>query len=482
MSRAGRILFAASEVFPLAKTGGLADVAHGLPRALGTLGREVKVAMPAYRGARERLPGAQAVARFQVRGQAFTVWQGRLPGAGPGVDAWLLDCPGLYDRDGDPYRDGRGEPFGDNAWRFGIFCEAVALLAIGGAGGWRPDAVHCNDWQSGLVPAWLRQQPRPPRSVFTIHNLAYQGNYGRDAFEALGLPPALWSIHGVEFHGQLSFMKAALVFADAITTVSPGYAREILTPEFGFGLEGVLAARRADLHGILNGVDTEHWDPATDPHLARRYGAADVAAGKAANKAALQAELGLAPRPDAPLVASVTRLAWQKGSDVLLGAAAGVLDAGAQLVVLGAGDRAQEADLATLAAAAPSRLAVRLGHDEALAHRILAAADLFVMPSRFEPCGLTQMFSQRYGTLPVVRRVGGLADTVTDATPAALARGAATGVVFDHADSGALLEAVRRALALWRDAGARAALQGAGMRRDFSWGPAAAAYAALYDA
>ncbi len=474
-----KVLFAASEVFPLAKTGGLADVAHALPRALRKLGLDVKITMPAYRGTRARLERPQLITDLAIRGQRFSVWEGRLPETD--VEVRLLECAALYDREGDPYRDGSGEPWTDNARRFGYFCEAVARLATAPGVTWRPDVIHCNDWQTGLIPAWLLTQPKPPQTVFTVHNLAFQGNYGRDAFEQLGLPAHLWSIEGVEFHGQLSFMKAGLVYADVITTVSPTYAREIETPEFGFGMEGVLGVRSSGLHGILNGIDTEHWDPASDPHLVQTYSAATVTGGKRANKAALQKELHLAADPGIPVIAVIGRLGHQKGSDLVLTVLPELLQDRCQLVLLGSGERDLESAFRDAARRMAGQMAARIAHDESLAHRIIAAADVFLMPSRFEPCGLTQMYSQRYGTIPVVRRIGGLADTVTGASRDALASGAATGITFERAEVGDLLNAARRALDLLRNhPAAWSAMQDAGMRRDFSWGRAASAYAGLY--
>ena len=345
---------------------------------------------------------------------------------------------------------------------------------------WRPDIVHANDWQTGLVGALLSGDGVRPRTVFTIHNLAYQGNYGRDRFDALGLPPRLWSVETLEFHGNFSFMKAGITCSDAVTTVSPGYAREILTSEFGHGLEGVMRAQAHKLSGILNGIDEKQWDPSRDPLIAQPYDAATLVTGKLANKRALQARLGLHQGGDAPLVGLIGRLAWQKGSDVVLAAVPRLLDLGVQLAVLGSGEASDEATWRAWARLAPGRVGVHIGYEEGLAHLIEAGADLFLMPSRFEPCGLNQMYSQRYGTIPVVRRVGGLADTVIDITPENLAAGTATGVLFEHADSGGVTWAVGRALELRQDAKQWHAMQLAGMKRDFSWRASAQAYQQLY--
>jgi len=473
-----RLLFASSEIVPLAKTGGLADVAAALPTALATLGADVRIVMPAYRGSLARLGSTERIGEVEARGHVFGIWQGALPGHGTPV--WLLDCPLLYDREGDPYHDGAHQPWPDNAWRFGCFSEAVAKLAMGDGAGWRADVVHCNDWQTGLVPAWLSLQPARPRCVYTIHNLAYSGQFDRATFDALGLPPAWWSPQGVEFYGNLSFMKAGLVFSDVVTTVSPSYAQEILTPAFGNGLDGLLQSIRHKLHGILNGVDTEVWNPATDALIAQTYTLETVTAGKRANRHALQRALGLPLDESAVVIGLVGRLTEQKGIDLILAALDELLKLPIQLALLGSGDKAYEAGFMEAAQRAPDQIGLRLGYDESLAHLIEAGADLFLMPSRFEPCGLNQMYSQRYGTIPVVRRVGGLADTVVDATTATIASGQATGVSFDNADAGGLLYGIRRAVQLAAHAPTRLALQQAGMSRDYSWARSAAEYLALY--
>ena len=475
-----RVLFAASECWPLIKTGGLADVAYALPLALATAGHDLRVVLPAYRGLIDQLSSARRVGQLDIRGQVFGVVEGQLPGTA--LSVWLVDAPYLYARDGDPYRDASGRDFADNAWRFGCFCEAIHALALGAIGGWRADVVHANDWQTGPALSWLSLAPQPPRRVFTIHNLAYQGYFGREAFDFLGLPSSLWNPEGVEMYGGFSFMKAGITGADVITTVSPTYASEIQTPAYGCGLDPLLRSRAARLVGIANGIDTAAWDPAHDPLLVRRYSVGSLRQGKNANKRDLQSQLALADDVDAPLIGIVTRLAEQKGSDLILGALDGLMAAhpGLQFALLASGDRAQEQAWRDAAARYPQRIGVQLRYDEALAHRIEAGADLFLMPSRFEPCGLNQMYSQRYGTVPVVRRTGGLADTVVDATDQTLADGSATGVMFNDADAGAVRWAVDRALALRADGPRWKAMQVAGMQRDFGWDQAAQRYLALY--
>ena len=474
-----KLLFAASEALPLVKTGGLADVAGALPGALAALGVDVRVVLPAYRGTLAQLVDPVRLGELDVRGQRFTVWSGCLPGSK--LVHWLIDYPWLYARDGDPYHDPQHRPWNDNAWRYGCFSEAVARLAMGEAsGGWKPDVVHCHDWQTGLVPAWLKLRDPAPRCVFTIHNLAYGGVFPRSQFNALGLPPGWWSLDGLEFHGQMSMLKAGLVFADAITTVSPTYAREIRTAAFGHGFEGLLEHLSARLSGILNGIDDALWNPASDAHLAQTYNAGSFRAGKHANRRAIQQELGLPEDDAAVLVGMIGRLTDQKGFDLLLAALTELLKLPIQLAVLGSGDKALEAALAREVLNAPGQIGLRLGFDEGLAHRIEAGSDLFLMPSRFEPCGLNQMYSQRYGTVPIVHRTGGLADTVTDATPRTLKQGMATGVVFEHADVGGVVWGVSRGVELIRDEASRLSLIHAGMSRDFSWSGSAKQYLALY--
>jgi starch synthase len=474
-----RVLFAASECWPLIKTGGLADVAYALPLALTRSGVDVRVVIPGYRGLAARLEAAQPILTLNIRGQSFRIVEGRLPGSP--LTIWLVDAPYLYDRAGDPYRDEWGRDFVDNAWRFGCFCEAVHGLALG-ATGWTADIVHGNDWQTGPALSWLSTVYPRPKLIFTIHNMAYQGWFGREVFDILGLPGSLWSIDGVEMYGGFNFMKAGLSAADWITTVSPTYAQEIQTPQYGNGLDGLLRWRADRLIGITNGVETESWNPATDALVARRFSDKSLRQGKNANKKALQEQMGLRVDADAAVAGVVTRLAEQKGTDLILAAIDTLMyrHPELQIAVLASGDRAQEQGLRAASARHSGRVAAQLRYDETLAHRIEAGADLFLMPSRFEPCGLNQMYSQRYGTVPVVRRTGGLADTVIDATPDTIADGTATGVHFENADVGGVLWGVARALELKGQPDVWKAMQLAGMARDFSWERAAAEYIALY--
>ena len=466
-----RVLHAAAEIFPYVKTGGLADVLAALPPALSGAGIDVRLLLPGLPPILEALEKSRKVAEFgPLLGAArISLRLGRL---GNGISAYVIDSPWLYARGGGPYQDREGRDWADNLQRFALLGWAAAHVAAGDLDPrWRADVLHAHDWHAALACCHLAAHPaHPVHSVFTVHNLAYQGVFPAGDFAALGLPAHFATPYGaLEYHGGLSFMKGGLASADRITTVSPSYAREITTAEFGCGLEGVIAARAADLGGILNGVDALVWDPATDPHLPKNYAAADLA-GKRPCKAALQQEFGLAVTATSPLFAVVSRLTAQKGLDLLRDALPELLGGGAQLVLLGSGDAALQESFRAAAAAHPRQIGVRIGYDEALAHRIIAGADVIMLPSRFEPCGLTQLYGLRYGTLPLVRRVGGLADTVDETT----------GFVFDAATAAALQAAVRDALQAWRDPTRWQVLQQTAMARDHSWAAAAAHYAALY--
>jgi len=476
-----KILFVASEAHPLIKTGGLGDVAGSLPPALKALRKDIRLIMPAYCDALARASKLKIVAPVEMPGiyGPVRLWEGQLPETT--VKVWLVDSPYHFDRPGGPYVDAEGHDWPDNAARFALFARAVAGVALDRLGlAWRPDVVHCNDWQSGLVPALLAAEARRPVVVFTIHNLAYQGLFPQETFVNLDLPEALWSTNGLEFHQQLSFMKGGLVFADMLSTVSPTYAREICTTEFGHGLEGLLRHRADHLAGILNGVDYSVWDPFHDKLIPQTYDAKTLKL-KAENKSALQERFRLPVDEHTPVIGFVGRLAWQKGIDTLLGILEELFTESAQLVVLGSGDKTYERDLKAAAAQYPGQLAVHIGYSEELAHLIESGADMFVMPSRYEPCGLNQIYSLRYGTAPIVRRTGGLADTVVDATEQRLGDGTATGFVFDDPTATSLLEAVHRALTLYRQRDAWRRLLATGMAQDFSWRTSARQYLALYD-
>lgn len=473
-----KILFVSSEVYPLIKTGGLADVSGSLPQALQALGQDVRILMPAYQAVMAKAGHCELIASIHLLWGEARLLECLLPDTQ--VKVWLLDFPEFFDRAGGPYSAVGGEAWGDNATRFAFMAHAVVKVAMNQVDlDWQPDIVHCNDWPSGLVPALLQPYSDRPATIFTIHNLAYQGLFPFATFHALDLPIDLWSPEALEYHEQISFMKGGLVFADRINTVSPTYTREIQTVEFGCGLEGLLTHRSNYLSGILNGVDDRDWNPKNDRHLIENYQANSMN-GKKINKEHLQNALGLVAQAEVPLMGCIGRLVEQKGVDLILSAMPELIKFPVQFVFLGSGDAELEARLIYWARRYPERIAVKIGYDESLAHQIEAGADLFLMPSRFEPCGLNQMYSQYYGTVPIVREVGGLADTVTDASIETLAANTATGVSFSEASSGALLEAIKRALLLYGNKEQWKQIQVAGMEQDFSWARSAEQYINLY--
>ncbi len=469
----GRVLSVASEAVPLLKTGGLADVVGALPGALAAVGWQMRVLMPAYRGLRARIADWPVVmSDADLFGGPAAVRAGAVGGVG----MLLLDAPHLYDRDGGPYA-GPGGDWGDNPQRFAALSWIAARIAREGlAEGWRPEVLHCHDWQAGLAPAYLAYGgARDVGSVMTIHNIAFQGWAEASQLGALRLPQAEFHAGALEYFGGLSALKAGLITADAITTVSPSYAAELMRPAFGMGLEGVIAARAGQVSGILNGVDEAVWSPEVEPlpYSRRRL------KGKAANRAALCAEFGL--EVPGPLAIVVSRMSDQKGIDLIAAVLPDFIEGGGGLVVLGSGDPGLEAMMRTLAARHPGRVAVQIGYDEALSHRMFAGGDAVLVPSRFEPCGLTQMYGLRYGTLPVVAAVGGLADTVITANPAAMAAGVATGITFQPTDAVAFGQALRHLLTLHADPALWGRVQRNAMRQPVGWQASAAAYAALYE-
>ena len=464
------ILFAVSEAAPLIRTGGLADVANGLPRALHAAGHDVRIVIPAYPDVASGVPQQRIVGQASVPLGTATIRQGLMPDSN--VPVLTVDHGSLSARRGSPYADERGQDWADNASRFALFSQVVTEIAMGRTGlDWRPDLVHCNDWQTGLVPAYLSREVDRPATLFTVHNLRYQGVFDRATFDLLQLPESWWDMEKLEFHGNFSFMKGGLVFADRINTVSPSYAAEIQTTEFGCGLEGLLRHRAEDMWGILNGVDTNLWDPAQSPHLAHHYDAWNLIA-KQANKRDLQRELGLKPDPDALLVVLAARLDAQKGIDR---ENPGI---NCQLAVMGHGSDPLAATLQELAAQQSDRVAVRLGFDQAFSHRLFAGGDAFLMPSRFEPCGLTQMFALRFGTLPIAHRVGGISDTVFDN---ASGHARSNGFAIRKLNSESVANALSRAAHCFGHEPIRwARLQQNGMGWEFSWRRSARGYLACY--
>ena len=486
-----KVLYVCSEVFPLLKTGGLADVSAGLPPALSALGADVRLLLPAFpsvvagvtpegpsllvpAGGTMGLPGGLGPLASSAPGPTPWLQLGRISASGQAV--MLLHAPGLFDRPGNPYHDASGKPWADAADQFAWLGWAAALLGTGLDPAWHPDVVHGHDWHTGLAFAYLARLVaaghRRPATVFTIHNLAYQGVFPVSVCHRLGLPDALFHVHGLEFHGQVSFMKSGLQYSDAITTVSPSYAREITGEEQGCGLDGVLRERRDRLHGILNGVDDAIWNPAGDALVQPGYSADDLR-GKAAAKARLQQRMGLKAQPDALLFCVVSRLTEQKGLHLLPGVVDELVRRGGQLAVLGAGDPLIEQALQHAAQRHPGAVALHIGYDEALAHTVIAGSDVILVPSRFEPCGLTQLYGLRYGTLPLVRAVGGLADTVVDCSLENLDDGSASGFVFQDLDVASLMAALRRAFALRRRPADWQAVQRHAMALRFGWERAA---------
>jgi starch synthase len=472
------ILFVTSEAHPLIKTGGLADVCGALPTALRREGVAVRLVLPAYPIARNRAEPLKLRATLTLYDQPVQILEGRMPDSDTPI--WLVAAP-CFDRPGHPYLTPEGHDWPDNALRFALLSRAAIEIAQNRLGlAWRPDLIHCHDWQTGLVPALLSQEWQRPATLFTIHNLAYQGRFSAETRHSLWLPERLWSLHGLEFHGGLNLIKGGLAFADHITTVSPTYAREILQPSHAYGLEGLLQNRQFLLSGILNGIDDHEWDPAHDTRLEANYQRGDLA-GKAICKQRLQQEMGLHLDATAPLFGFIGRLVDQKGVDLILAAMPTLLvESNLQLVILGSGEHHLQEGLRQLAAAWPSRVALYLGYDEGLSHRIEAGCDTFLMPSRFEPCGLNQLYSLRYGTLPIVHRTGGLADTVSAAPADRIEAGEATGFMFNNADQWGLLWACRQAITYYQQPAIWQQMIDNAMAQEFSWQSSARSYIELY--
>jgi starch synthase len=474
-----KILFATSEIVPLIKTGGLADVSGALPAALRTIGVDVQVLIPGYTQVMAKLGEYNVIATFDS-----------LPGFPPArllsgkmtndLPLLVVDCPSLYQREGGPYSNGNGQDWPDNALRFGLLSKVAAVLGSDESPlQWHPDLVHCNDWQTGLTPAYLQFTKGAVPSVITVHNLAFQGNFPSATVAELHLPGSCFAIAGAEFYGNLSFLKAGLFYANHITTVSPTYAKEIQQAELGFGLQGLLTTRSNALTGILNGIDTDEWNASTDKLLRAPYNIRDLS-GKTANKALLQYRMRLKIDPGVPLLGVVSRFTHQKGLDLLLEIAPQLTELPVQLAMLGSGDAAMQNAALDLSQRYPDKIATHIGFSEALSHLIEAGADMFVMPSRFEPCGLNQMYSQRYGTPPIVHATGGLADSVVDCTDASLKDRKASGFSFSGMTAQNLLTTIQRAVSLYHDQRKWQALCKNCMAKDFSWEISAAAYRDVY--
>ncbi|MCJ8150498.1 glycogen synthase GlgA [Shinella sedimenti] len=470
------ILSVASEVFPLIKTGGLADVAGALPLALAGHGIRVRTLMPGYPIVMQRLTGPKVVATFDgLLGEPARI----LAVTHEGLDLLVLDAPTFFDRPGGPYTDGSGNDFVDNWQRFAALSFAGAEVARGLLPDWRPDIVQAHDWQAAMTPVYMRYtglQHIP--TILTVHNLAFQGQFGADIFDKLRLPPQAFAVDGLEYYGDVGFLKGGLRTAWSITTVSPTYAQEIMTPEYGMGLEGLINARSADLEGIVNGIDTAVWNPESDTHIARPYAAGSLRQ-RAVNRQAVAERFNI-EQDGGPIFCVISRLTWQKGIDIIADVTDWIVEQGGKLVVLGSGDQGLEGALLAAASRHRGRIGIVIGYNEPLSHLMQAGADAILIPSRFEPCGLTQLYGLRYGCIPVVARTGGLADTVIDANEAALSARVATGFQFTPINADGLRQALRRVFKAWQEPKVWGRIQNQGMKAEVSWESSAARYADLF--
>jgi starch synthase len=485
-----RVLFATSEAYPLIKTGGLADVSGALPKALSQLAHfngEIRILIPGYSAVLSKLTSPKSVASLVVLGHACDLILGKMPDSGVTVIA--IRNAHLYERPGSPYHDELGQDWVDNALRFGVLSRMASLLCSKNSplADWQPDLIQCNDWQTGLAPAYMKLiDHSKTKCILSIHNLAFQGCFDASWLKPLELPAKNFHINGFEYYGQISFLKAGLFYADKLSTVSPTYAQEIQTKKCGFGLEGLLKARSADLKGILNGIDTQEWNPASDVHLIKNYSDSRIA-GKKAVKRALQQQLGLKIDADAPLLGVVSRLTYQKGLDLLPEIMPKLIKPsksnpqGCQFAILGSGDKALEAEFDALEQGYPTQVSMNTGYHEHLSHNIMAGCDMFIMPSRFEPCGLNQLYGLAYGTPPIVSLTGGLADSVCDSNAVSLKNNTATGFVVKNVNNASLLGTIEHAIKTWQDKKTWRKIQRNGMQRDISWDSSAIDYLALYE-
>lgn len=473
-----KILHVCSELYPLLKTGGLADVLGALPQAQNQIGLDARVLLPAYPAITAGIPHTQVVVEFDNFAGHVVLRYGEYNGVG----IYLIDAPHLYGREGNPYHNAYYNDYGDNYKRFALLGWVGAELATGLDSWWRAEVVHAHDWHAGLCAAYLFNKGRPAKSVFTIHNLAYQGQFSYHHLYEIGLPAGMFNVDGLELFGQISYLKSGLFYSDASTAVSPTYAEEITTPEFAYGLQGLLSGLKAQgrLVGILNGVDENIWHPNVDQYIPHHY-KLKYMTGKKKNKAELQAFFNLPQDESALAFVMVTRLTEQKGVDLLIESADEIVKQGGQLMVLGSGAPHLEQGIRELTVQYPDNIAVKIGYDEALSHLMVAGGDVILVPSRFEPCGLTQLYGLQYGTLPLVRKTGGLADTVVDSTSESIKARTATGFVFESATPEALRHCLQRAFALWQKLRAWAMVRTDAMEQDFSWRKAAEQYRTLYE-
>ncbi len=473
-----KVLSVASEIFPLIKTGGLADVVGALPAALKPKGVDMISLVPGYPAVMAALDDAEPV---HLYGDFYGGAAGLVSGKAKGLDVIVLDAPHLYNRTGNPYLGPDGKDWPDNPKRYAALSRAASDIGEGKVKTFIPDVLHLHDWQAALAAANVRyaaQGTRKPKTLLTVHNIAFQGTFGAQTFSDLGLPPNAYAVDGVEYYGGVSFLKGGLACADAISTVSPTYAHEITTPEFGMGLDGLLRQRRTSLSGIVNGIDTDVWNPETDKDIAQTYSLKTLDK-RIANKRALEKRLGL-DSGDGILHGVVSRLTWQKGLDLLAEHIDWLIASGARLALVGTGEPGLEATYREAAARHPTRIGISFKYDEALSHLVQAGADTMLVPSRFEPCGLTQLYGLRYGCVPLVGRTGGLADTVIDANEAALGPGVATGLQFSPINSANLQSTLERAARLYANKPVWTNMQKRGMAQDVSWDHSATVYFNLY--
>ncbi len=478
------ILFVTSEAFPLIKTGGLADVSGALPKAIQALPQHSgssRLLIPGYSAVLSKLRDVQTFAELVALGQHCNLVIGKMPDSE--LEVIAIQNAFLFERNGGPYNDGAGNDWLDNPLRFGVLSRVASILASANSPlpDWKPDLVHCNDWQTGLTPAYMKLVDHSPaKSILSIHNLAFQGNCHPGWLTTLGLPEDSLQINGLEYYGQISFLKAGVFYADKLSTVSPTYAKEIQTEAYGFGMQGLLKTRADDLIGILNGIDANEWNPEKDTHLVKHYSKTRLA-GKNLIKAYLQQQLGLHVDATAPVLGVVSRLTYQKGLDLLPEIIPELVQAGCQFAILGSGEKPLEAAFNDMATRYPTQVSVTNGYHEHLSHNIMAGADMFIMPSRFEPCGLNQLYGLAYGTPPIVTRTGGLADSVCDTNELSINNNKATGFVLENVSSLSLLVTIQRALSVWKEAATWKKIQINGMKQDLSWESRAISYLALYN-
>ena len=476
-----RVLFVSSEVFPLIKTGGLADVSGALPAALQGSGIDVKCLIPGYSAVLEKVENKSFLGTLEVFNNiSCELISGKIPNTK--VEVIIVKHAGLYERDGGPYTHPKGHDWSDNPMRFGVLSKVASLLSIYQSfWDWVPDIVHCNDWQTGLAPYYMRQQGiTDAKSLLSIHNIAFQGNFEQHWVKSLELSPQDFQIDGYEFYQQVSFLKAGIFYADQLSTVSPTYALEIQTETFGFGLQGLLQLRSADITGILNGIDTDEWNPEADPYLPFTYSKSKLA-GKSKVKTALQQQLHLTTQKDVPLLGIVSRLTHQKGLDILIECMPELIQLGCQFAILGGGEKSFEAQFLAYAEQYPNQVSATIGYNEPLSHLVMAGVDIFIMPSRFEPCGLNQLYGLRYGTPPVVSNTGGLADSICHTNDETIKNNTATGFVIQNVNKMSLLVTISEALSIWKDQKTWKKIQKNGMQKDIGWKHSANAYIALYE-